>query len=74
MSKINQAGRRFELFDPNNKEHRRLLHEAVQCNTWSRSPIRFWVNDEHADLMTECTKHMARWYLDREFDKLRESK
>lgn len=70
MSKINQFGRKFETFDPNNKIHRKLFHDALKHRTWGRSPIRFWVDDEQTDLMYQCTKKMAHWYMEKEFGKI----
>lgn len=71
MSKISQFGRQFETFNPDNKEHRRIFHDALRHNTWGKSPIRFWIDDEQTDLMYQCTKKMSYWYMEKEFGKIK---
>lgn len=69
MSKLSQSSRKFETFDPDNKEHRRIFHEAMKHNTWSKSPIRFWIDGEQIDLIAHCTAKLSQWYAEREFGK-----
>lgn len=71
MSKIAQFGRQFEVFDASNKKHREIFHTALRYKTWGRSPIRFWVDDEQTDLMYQCTRKMAFWYMQKEFGKIK---
>lgn len=70
MSKIQQFGRPFETFNPSNKKHRKVFHEALRYRTWGRSPICFW-NEESSSgsnsLMDQCIKAMGRYYMEREF-------
>lgn len=70
MSKISQFGRQFEVFDPNNRNHREIFHDALKHRTWGRSPIRFWVDDEQTDLLYQCTQKMAHWYMAQEFGEI----
>lgn len=71
MSKIAQFGRQFEVFDASNKKHREIFHTALKHKTWGRSPIRFWIDDEQTDLMYQCTRKMAFWYMQKEFGKIK---
>lgn len=71
MSKIAQYGRQFEVFDASNKKHRELFHAALKHKTWGRSPIRFWVDDEQTDLMYQCTRKIAHYYMQKEFGKIK---
>lgn len=70
MGKVNQAGRPYEVFDPFNKKHRQIFHEALKYKTWGRSPIRFWLDETTDNLMDQCTKKIAKYYLLKEFGKL----
>jgi len=67
MSKIIQFGRPYVSFDPANPEHRAIFNSVLINKTWGRSPVRFWLDDEQTDLMYQCTKKMARWYMEQEF-------
>lgn len=71
MSKIAQFGRQFEVFDAGSKKHREIFHSALKHKTWGRSPIRFWIDDEQTDLMYQCTRKMAFWYMQKEFGKIK---
>lgn len=70
MSKIAQFGRQFEVFDATSKKHRELFFNALKHRTWGRSPIRFWVDDEQTDLMYQCTRKIADYYMKKEFGKI----
>lgn len=70
MGRINQAGRNYEVFDPFNKKHRQIFHEALKYKTWGRSPIRFWLDETTDNLMDQCTKKIAKYYLLKEFGAL----
>lgn len=70
MSKIIQFGRQYASFDPANAEHRAIFHSVLVNKTWGRSPVRFWLDDEQTDLMYQCTKKMAHWYMEQEFGAL----
>ena len=70
MSKIIQFGRHYVSFDPSNAQHRAIFHNALVNKTWGRSPVRFWLDDEQTDLMYQCTKKMAHWYMEQEFGEL----
>jgi hypothetical protein len=71
MSKISQVGRSFEVFDPSNRTHREIFHDAVKNRTWGRSPVRFWVDAEQTDLLHQCTQKMAHWYMQQEFGEIK---
>ena len=70
MSKIEQFGRQYETFDPTNANHRSIFFNVLKNKTWGRSPIRFWMDNEQTDLMYQCTKKMAYWYMQQEFGAL----
>lgn len=72
MSKIEQFSRQWETFDPSNKKHREIFHRALKHKSWGKSPIRFWLEDETTSLMDQCTKNMARYYMEKEFGKIKE--
>ena len=70
MTMLNQAGREFVTFDPSNDEHRKIFHSVIATQNWGRSPVRFWSDSEHTDLMYQCTAKLARWYMGKEFGKI----
>ena len=72
MSKLEQFSRPCETFDPTNKHHREIFHSALRHRSWGRSPIRFWLIEETTSLMDQCTKKMARYYMEKEFGKIDE--
>lgn len=72
MSKLIQFSRPCETFDPTNKHHREIFHAALRHRSWGRSPIRFWLIEETTSLMDQCTKKMARYYMEKEFGKIDE--
>lgn len=67
MSKIVQYGRPYTAFNPANTSHRAIFYQVLKTNTWGKSPFRFWLDDEHTDLMYQCTQKMASWYMEQEF-------
>ncbi len=71
MSKIQQYGRPFVTFDASNSEHRKLFHEIVKYNNFGRSPIRFWLENEHNNLMNQISKDLTDYYLTKEFGSMK---
>lgn len=72
MSKVEQYARPWVVFNPTNKSHREIFHNALKYRTWGKSPVRFWLEDETTSLMDQCTKKMARYYMEKEFGKYME--
>lgn len=73
MSKIQQFGRPYETFDPKNKRHRAIFHEAMKYRTWGRSPICFFPEDDangSNSLMDQLIKAMGKYYMEKEFGSL----
>lgn len=71
MSKIQQYGRPFVTFDVDNKEHRKIFHEILKYNTFGRSPVRFWLENEHNNLMNQISKDLTDYYLVKEFGSMK---
>lgn len=67
MSKIQQYGRQYETFDPNNKKHRKIFHEMIKHKTWGRSSIRFWPENENNNLISQIGEKLTAFYLTKEF-------
>ena len=73
MSKIQQFGRPYETFDPTNKRHRAIFHEAIKYRTWGRSAICFFPEDDangSNSLMDQLTKAVSKYYMEKEFGSL----
>jgi hypothetical protein len=73
MSKIQQFGRPYETFDPKNKRHRTIFHEALKYRTWGRSPICFFPEDDANgtnSLMDQLMNAVGKYYMEKEFGSL----
>jgi hypothetical protein len=73
MSKIQQFGRPYETFDPKNKRHRSIFHEALKYRTWGRSPICFFPEDDANgtnSLMDQLMNAVGKYYMEKEFGSL----
>ena len=69
MSKINQYGRQYEVFDATSKTHRKIFHDVIKYKTWGRAPIRFWIENENNNLISQIADEMVRYYMMKEFGK-----
>lgn len=67
MSKLQLHGRPWVVFDPSNKDHRRWFAHFNKNASWSNCPVRFVVNDDHGDLITQIQRQLIQYYVDREF-------
>ena len=67
MSKLQLYGRPWVVFDPSNKDHRRWFADFNKNLTWARCPVRFVVNEDHGDLITQIQRSLIQFYVDREF-------
>ena len=70
MGKIDQYGRQHEVFDATSKTHRKIFHDVIKYKTWGRAPIRFWIENENNNLISQITDEMVRYYMMKEFGKL----
>ncbi len=61
------------MFDPGNKDHRRWFADFNKNLTWAKCPVRFAVNEDHGDLITQIQRSLIQYYVDREFSKAREN-
>ena len=67
MSKLQLYGRPWVVFDPSNKDHRRWFADFNKNLTWARCPVRFVVNEDHGDLITQIQRSLIQFYVDKEF-------
>jgi hypothetical protein len=67
MSRLALHGRPWVVFDAKNKEHRSWFAEFNKSGAWGRCPVRFVVNDDHGDLITQIQRELIQYYVDREF-------
>ncbi len=67
MSKLQLFGRPWVVFDANNKDHRRWFADFNKNLTWARCPVRFVVNEDHGDLITQIQRALIQFYVDKEF-------
>jgi hypothetical protein len=56
-------------FDPADKDHRRWYYEFLENRGWGTCPVRFICpNDNGLDLTLMIRDHLAKWYVDKEFE------
>jgi len=67
VSRLQLHGRPWVVFDAKNKDHRRWFADFNQSGAWGRCPVRFVVNEDHGDLITQIQRELIRFYVDREF-------
>jgi hypothetical protein len=67
MSKLVQAGRPYVAFNPSNKDHRKWFAQFQAQATWSRCPVRFFIDDDHGDLVTMIQRRLIDFYTTKEF-------
>jgi hypothetical protein len=72
MSRLQLHGRPFTVFDPTDKQHRKWFADFNKNRTWSRCPVRFVVNDDHGDLITQIQRELIQHYVDKEFKSIKE--
>jgi hypothetical protein len=57
------------VFDAKNKEHRKWFADFNKSAQWGRCPVRFVVNEDHGDLITQIQRELIQYYVDKEFTK-----
>lgn len=67
MSRLQLHGRPWVVFNPYNKEHRKWFADFNQNGAWGRCPVRFVVNEDHGDLITQIQRELIQFYVDKEF-------
>jgi len=67
MSKLVQAGRPYVAFNPTNKDHRKWFAQFQAQATWSRCPVRFFIDDDAGDLVTMIQRRLIDFYTTKEF-------
>ena len=67
MSRLQLHGRPWVVFDAANKEHRRWFADFNKTGAWGRCPVRFVVNDDHGDLITQIQRELIAHYVSKEF-------
>jgi hypothetical protein len=67
MSRLQLYGRPWAVFDPHNEDHRRWFAEFNKTRTWGTCPVRFVVDQDYGDLLTQIQRELIQYYVDREF-------
>lgn len=70
MSRLQLHGRPWVVFNAGNKEHRRWFADFNKTGAWGRCPVRFVVNEDHGDLITQIQRELIRFYVEKEFGKI----
>jgi hypothetical protein len=74
MSRLALYGRPWVVFDAKNREHRQWFAEFNKSGAWGKCPVRFVVNDDHGDLITQIQRELIQFYVDKEFGTLEKLK
>lgn len=67
MSRLALHGRPWIVFNAKNKLHRKWFAEFNKSSQWGRCPVRFVVNEDHGDLITQIQRELIQYYVDKEF-------
>lgn len=67
MSRLQLYGRPWVVFDATNKDHRRWFADFNKNLSWKDCPVRFVVNEDHGDLITQIQRSLIQFYVDKEF-------
>jgi len=67
MSRLALHGRPWVVFDATNKNHRQWFADFNRTAQWGKCPVRFVVNEDHGDLITQIQRELIKYYVDREF-------
>ena len=70
MSRLQLHGRQWVVFNALNKEHRKWFAEFNRTAKWGNCPVRFVVNDDHGDLITQIQRELITHYVRREFGQI----
>lgn len=62
------SGRPYVVFDASNKEHRKWFSEFNLRRSWGTCPVRFYVNDDAGDLVTQIQRELVSYYTKSEFN------
>lgn len=71
MSRLQLHGRPWVVFNAQDKEHRKWFADFNKTGAWGRCPVRFVVNDDHGDLITQIQRELIAHYVGKEFGKIR---
>ena len=74
MSRLALYGRPWVVFDAKNREHRTWFAEFNKTGAWGSCPVRFVVNDDHGDLITQIQRELIQFYVDKEFGTIEKPK
>jgi hypothetical protein len=74
MSRLALYGRPWVVFNAKDREHRRWFAEFNKTGAWGSCPVRFVVNDDHGDLITQIQRELIQFYVDKEFGTLENPK
>jgi len=71
MSRLQLFGRQWVVFDAQNKDHRKWFANFNKTGAWGSCPVRFVVNDDHGDLVTQIQRELIAHYVGKEFGQIR---
>lgn len=67
MSKLSMYGRPWAVFNAQDPQHREWFARFNKTRTWGTCPVRFVVDQDHGDLLTQIQRELIQYYVDREF-------
>ena len=67
---LNDACRETVMFDPANKKHRIIYQDFLKNRSWSKSPVRFHLTEDHDNVVSMVHETLANYYIGKEFGKI----
>jgi len=74
MSCLNLTRRPTVIFDAANVEHRKSVEQFLRTGTWGRIDVNFLLETPYYDLPAMISAKLSEYYLNREFNNVKDSK
>ena len=69
-SVLQNYGRPIVMFNPADKKHRDIYSEFLKNRSWSKSPVRFHVTEDHDNVVSMVHEMLANYHTAKEFGKI----
>jgi len=69
MSILDSFVRPIEMFDVNNKTHRKYYADYMKTNSWGDCPVQLKVPTQVVSLSTYAREQLIQFYINKEFGK-----
>lgn len=68
MTVLNSSKRPAVMFDATNVEHRKMYAEFLKTRSWGKTPVKFELEPEWADIVSMIEHKMLKYYVNQEMN------